>query len=210
MKFFVSGTDTNIGKTVATGWLARKYAAEGKSVVTQKLVQTGCAGVSEDILAHRKIMKCGLLDCDADFTTCKYVLRYPASPHIVAKMEGVEFDFDSIARNTAELEKKFDVVLVEGAGGLAVPLSDDFLTADYVVKYALPLWLVVPSKLGSLNHALLSLEYCARREIRLAGIVYNTFPKSLREIEDSTREYLFQYLKKNHPKAELLDMGEVK
>lgn len=79
--FFISGTDTGIGKTVATAALARKLAEAGENPVTQKLVQTGCGGVSEDIIAHRKIMGSGLLPEDLDFTTCPYVLKYPASPH---------------------------------------------------------------------------------------------------------------------------------
>ncbi|MBQ6534402.1 MAG: ATP-dependent dethiobiotin synthetase BioD [Opitutales bacterium] len=209
MKFFVSGTDTDIGKTVATGWLARRYAARGLSATTQKLVQTGCRGVSIDILEHRRIMGAPLTPFDESALTCRYVMGYPASPHIVAKMEGVKLDFDALARDTAELEKSFDVVLVEGAGGLMVPLEGDFLTIDYIKKYDLPLWLVAPSKLGSLNHALLSLEAVRARGIGLAGVVYNTYPPAPPEIENSTREFLAARLKKYFPEAELLDMGKV-
>ena len=187
MRFFVSGTDTGVGKTVATGWLAKRFSERGLRVVTQKLVQTGCSGVSEDIIEHRKIMGCGMLPCDLDFTTCRYVFKYPASPHLAASMEGVDMDFNLVSKDTDALESRFDAVFVEGAGGL-----------------------VVPSKLGSLNHALLSLDFCAARKIRLAGIVYNAFPKAPRQIEDSTREYLAETLKKDWPGAELLEMGEVK
>ena len=77
MKYFVSGTDTNIGKTVAVAWLAKKFASEGRKVVTQKLIQTGCEGISEDILAHRKITGSGLLPEDENRTTCRYVLKFP-------------------------------------------------------------------------------------------------------------------------------------
>lgn len=210
MKFFVSGTDTNIGKTAATGWLARRYAERGLKVATQKLVQTGCGGISEDILEHRRIMGCGVLPCDADFTTCRYVFKYPASPHLAAAMEGATLDFDALASDTAKLEEAFDVVLVEGAGGLGVPLKEGFTTADYIAKYAMPLWLVVPSKLGSLSHALMSLEYCASRGIKLAGIVYNTFPKAPAEIEKSTCEYLAAELARSWKGAELLELGELK
>ncbi len=210
MRFFVSGTDTGVGKTVATGWLAKRFSERGLRVVTQKLVQTGCSGVSEDIIEHRKIMGCGMLPCDLDFTTCRYVFKYPASPHLAASMEGVDMDFNLVSKDTDALESRFDAVFVEGAGGLAVPLKPGYLTADYVCGHSLPLWLVVPSKLGSLNHALLSLDFCAARKIRLAGIVYNAFPKAPRQIEDSTREYLAETLKKDWPGAELLEMGEVK
>ena len=131
-KIFVSGIDTNIGKTVAIGWLARNFMAQGKSVVTQKLIQTGCVGISEDILVHRKIMGVGILPEDSDGTTCKYVLRFPSSPHLACKLENVKLDLHSIAENTEKLARKYDVVLIEGAGGLMVPLTENVLTSDYI------------------------------------------------------------------------------
>ncbi len=209
MKYFVSGTDTNIGKTVAVAWLAKKFASEGRKVVTQKLIQTGCEGISEDILAHRKITGSGLLPEDENRTTCRYVLKFPASPHLACEMEGVEIDLEQLAKDAATLECGYDVVLIEGAGGLLVPLKKDFSTADYIVKNGIGLVLVVPSRLGSLNHALLSLEYCRARGINLAGIVYNTYPTAPKEIEDSTREYIKDYISKNFPDAEFWEMNFV-
>jgi len=208
-KYFVSGIDTGIGKTVATGWLAHRFAESGKRVITQKLIQTGCTGISEDIIEHRKIMGVGLFPEDEDFTTCKYVLKYPASPHLACAMENIVPDFDAINANTLRLAEKFNVVLVEGAGGLMVPLTEKFLTIDYIKKYGLPLMLVVSSRLGSLNHALLSLECARAAALKLAAIVYNTWPSAPREIEDSTRLYLKNYLASSYPDAEFLEMGRV-
>lgn len=208
-KYFVSGIDTGIGKTVATGWLARRFAESGRSVITQKLIQTGCVGVSEDIIEHRKIMGVGLFREDEDFTTCKYVLKYPASPHLACAMENVSADFDAVNANTLRLAEKFDIVIVEGAGGLMVPLTEKFLTIDYVKKYGLPLVLVVSSRLGSLNHALLSLECARAASLELAAIIYNTWPSAPREIEESTRLYLKKYMAARFPEAEFLEMGRV-
>ncbi len=208
-KIFVSGIDTNIGKTVAIGWLARNFMAQGKSVVTQKLIQTGCVGISEDILVHRKIMGVGILPEDSDGTTCKYVLRFPSSPHLACKLENVKLDLHSIAENTEKLARKYDVVLIEGAGGLMVPLTENVLTSDYIKENDLQLVLVVSSRLGSLNHALLSLEYCLKKPLKLYGIIYNTYPPEEKEIEDSTRGYLQDYLKKNFPCAKFMEMGKL-
>lgn len=208
-KIFVSGIDTNIGKTVAAGWLARNFMAQGKSVVTQKLIQTGCSGISEDVLVHRKIMGVGILPEDLDGTTCKYVLRFPSSPHLACKLENVKLDLGSIAENTEKLAQKFDVVIIEGAGGLMVPLTDGILTSDYVKENNLQVALVVSSRLGSLNHALLSLEYCLRKPLKLYGVIYNTYPTEEKEIEDSTRDYLRAYLSRNFPSAEFLEMGKL-
>ena len=79
---FVGGIDTDIGKTVATGWLAAKLMRQGFSVITQKIVQTGCTGISDDILVHRRLQNLPLLPEDTDGTTCPYLFGYPCSPQI--------------------------------------------------------------------------------------------------------------------------------
>lgn len=208
-KIFVSGTDTGVGKTAATGWLAKMEIEAGRTAATQKLVQTGCSGISEDILEHRRIMGVQLLPEDLDFTTCRYVAKFPASPHLAFAMEGRSVDYSRAAADGDMLEKKYATVFIEGAGGLLVPLAEGLLTADYVEEHSLPLALVVPSRLGSLNHALLSLEYCRDRGLELWGVVYNTYPQAPAEIEDSTRAYLKKYLAENFAPARFLEMGRV-
>lgn len=208
-KIFVSGTDTGVGKTAAVGWLAKMEIEAGRTAATQKLVQTGCSGISEDILEHRRIMGSGLLPEDLDFTTCRYVAKFPASPHLAFAMEGRSVDYSRAAADGDMLEKKYATVFIEGAGGLLVPLAEGFLTADYVAEHSLPLALVVPSRLGSLNHALLSLEYCRRRGLELWGVVYNSYPKAPAEIEDSTRAYLKKYLAEHFASARFLEMGRI-
>ena len=146
---------------------------------------------------------------DSDSTTCKYVLRFPSSPHLACRLENVKLDLRSIAENTEKLARKFDVVIIEGAGGLMVPLTEHVLTSDYIKENDLQVALVVSSRLGSLNHALLSLEYCLKKPLKLYGIVYNTYPKADKEIEDSTRDYLKAYLEKNFPGAKFLEMDKL-
>ena len=89
---FVSGIDTDAGKTYCTAWLANKLRAEGRSVITQKFIQTGCTGISEDILKHREIMGIEPQEVDKDGTTCPYVMTYPASPHLAAEIDHVVID----------------------------------------------------------------------------------------------------------------------
>ena len=89
---FVGGIDTDIGKTVATGWLAAKLMRQGFSVITQKIVQTGCTGISDDILVHRRLQNLPLLPEDTDGTTCPYLFGYPCSPHLAARMAGARID----------------------------------------------------------------------------------------------------------------------
>ena len=155
-------------------------------------------------------MGSGLLPEDLDFTTCPYVLKYPASPHLACAMEGVKIDFAKIDACTKRLSEKYSSVLIEGVGGLMVPLAEDYLVADFVADRNLPLVLVVPSRLGSLSHALLNFEVCERRGISVAGVVYNTFPAAPKEIENSTRDYLKRRLFASHPSAFFEEIGEIK
>ena len=83
---FISGIDTDVGKTIATGFYANKLSAQGLSVMTQKLVQTGCQGIADDIQTHRKIQNLPLQQWDLDGTTCRHIFSYPCSPHLAAKL----------------------------------------------------------------------------------------------------------------------------
>jgi len=155
---FISGIDTDCGKTIVTGLLAKFLQKTGKKVITQKLVQTGCSEISEDIETHRKIMNIGLLEEDKNHLTCPYIFQFPASPHLSAKIENTEIDIDKILNSTNKLLEKFDIVLIEGAGGLLVPITSNYSTIDFIAKNKYPIILVSSSKLGSINHTLLSLE----------------------------------------------------
>lgn len=169
----ISGIDTGVGKTVVTGLLARALLKAGRSVITQKPVETGGGGVSADILRHREIMDMPLQGVDRDGTTCSYLFGHPASPHLAAALEKKRIDVSVIDRATSQLQAKYDIVLMEGAGGLLVPLNEELLFADYLQERSYPLILVASSRLGSINHTLLSIEACKKRGLQLNGLVYN-------------------------------------
>lgn len=204
--FFVSGIDTSCGKTYITGLLAKMEMQKGKSVITQKFIQTGCEKISEDIEAHRKTMGVEFFPEDLDGTTCPYIFKFPASPHLSAKMENVEIDLDKISDCTKKLELKYDTVFVEGAGGLMVPVKEDFLTIEYVARENLPLILVASAKLGSINHALLSIEACLNYGVNLVKVVYNNYPKEDEKLSAETSSYIKKYLASRLPNCEFLEM----
>ena len=193
----VSGIDTGIGKTIATGLLARHFAEAGVRTITQKIAQTGCDGISEDIVKHRELMGIPLQEADLDGTTCPYVFRCPASPHLAAAMERREIDIMTIRRSTFKLQKLYDLVLLEGVGGLLVPLSADLLLADYIRDAGYGLVLVSSSRLGSINHTLLSLEACATRYIPVRGLIYNRFFDADEAIAADTRKVIAASLKRH-------------
>ena len=202
----VSGIDTGIGKTVATGLLAKTLLRQGKNVITQKIVQTGCEGIADDIVEHRRLMGIELQDVDLQGVSCPWIFRYPASPHLAARMEGREVDIMQIRRATFLLQKRYELVLLEGVGGLLVPLAPDLLFADYISSAGYSLLLVTTPRLGSINHTLLSLEACVKRGIPLKGVIYNCFENSEQPVVDDTRECIVRYLNKVGYAVPLLEL----
>ena len=201
-KLFIAGIDTDIGKTYATGLLAKYLLLNNKKVTTMKLAQTGCSGISEDISIHREIMEISLTKFDTDGTTCPYVFKFPASPHLAANMENEIIDVSKISKSIDILSSNFEYTLIEGVGGLMVPLNKDFTSLDFIKKENLDVILVSSPKLGSINHTLLSIDALKATNINLLGIIYNTFGDFTEEIKNDSINVFKQYLAKNsYPKT---------
>ncbi len=182
----IGGIDTDVGKSYVTGLLARYLLQQGQAVTTLKLVQTGCRETSDDIRLHRQLMGQPLTSFDLDGTTCPYLFPYPASPLLSAKMVGKVIEAAVLDRAMTTLQDNYQWLLVEGAGGLLVPLNDNLLLLDYLAAKALPLVLVGSPRLGSINHIRLSLEAIKSRNIPLLGLVYNLYGDHPREIVQDT------------------------
>ena len=208
--YFVSGIDTEIGKTYATGYLAKLWTVQGQRVITQKLVQTGNVDVSEDIAKHREIMGSGWFQEDHEKLTMPQIFSYPASPHLATRLDGRALDFAKIEAATKLLAERFDVVLLEGAGGLMVPLTTEILTIDYIAQHQFPVILVTSGGLGSINHTLLSLEALKHRGLDLYAVVYNLKDQSKDPIiSQDTAAYLKNYLMKHFPKAQWIELEKM-
>ena len=207
--YFISGIDTDAGKSFCAGWWARKLMDEGKRVITQKFIQTGNREFSEDIEVHRKLMGTGMLPEDLDHTTAPVIFSYPCSPQLAARIDGRDIDLNLIDEATHKLSERYDVVLVEGAGGLMVPVTDDFFTIDYVSSRNLPLVFVVHGALGSINHAILSLEAIKARGIKLACVLYNTFYDTDTMIAADTHGFIERYITRHFPGTEIVDVPKL-
>lgn len=203
---FVTGTGTDVGKSYATGWLARELNREGVSCITQKMIQTGNIGHSEDIDRHRQIMGTGLLEVDRQGITATEIFSYPCSPHLAAKIDKRPIDFIGIKDATDTLSRLYDVVLVEGAGGIMVPLKNEYLTIDYIKEFDLPVIVTIGGQLGSINHALLTLCMIENYDLDLFGVVYNPFFDKDKTICDDTKEYLQDWLAHHFPNAVWIGM----
>lgn len=208
--FFVTGIDTDIGKSIVCGLLARFLRSTKVNYISAKLVQTGCQDIAEDIITHRKLEGIDLLPKDIAQETCPYTFKFPASPHLSSEMEGRVIDPEHISKCVNKLAKSYDCVLLEGAGGLMVPLSRDLLTADFVAEQKYSLIVVSSSRLGSINHTLLTLEAALNRNIPIAGVVYNEFPEEKPAIAEDSKLIISDWLKSHNIDAPLIPSPQVK
>jgi dethiobiotin synthetase len=172
---FVTGTDTEIGKTLVSSALLLMGQRVGLTTLGLKPVAAGTELIdgewrNEDVDA---LAACSTEQPDLALRT-PYLLRTPAAPHIAAEMEGVHIDPAVIQSRVAQLRPSAQALVVEGVGGFRVPLTDDFDTADLGVALQLPVVLVVGLRLGCINQALLTYEAILARGLRLAVWVANS------------------------------------
>jgi dethiobiotin synthetase len=187
---FITGTDTDVGKTLITGLLARAFCEMGRSVITQKWVQTGCRTFNDtDIAVHLSLMNREVDEIKPFLPdVIPYRFKFPASPHLAARREKKRIDLRKIEQSHHALCQKFELVLAEGAGGLMVPVTPRVLFIDLVQKLRLPILLIVHNKLGCVNQALLNIEAIRRRKLNLLGLIFNNAENQNAEIlKDNVR-----------------------
>ncbi len=183
---FVTGTDTEIGKTLVSAALLTKLADAGYRAAALKPIAAGTlAGApvrtNEDIEQLRAAASVDLPLA----TICPWLLDAPMSPHLAAAREGVTITLPPILDAFVEAKTQADAVVIEGAGGFRVPLSEDFDTAEMAVALGLPMVLVVGLRLGCLNHAALTAEAIAARGLHLAGWVANVVDPTMAGLDDN-------------------------
>jgi len=174
MSLFVTGTDTEIGKTFVSSALLRGFARKGLRAAAMKPIAAGAFELNGKL--HNE--DADQLDAASNVLLppemrTPYLLKEPAAPHIAAALENVAFDIDHIVARHRQALTHADVVVVEGVGGFRVPLTATQDTADLAVALNLPVVLVVGMRLGCINHALLTADSIAARGLTLAGWVAN-------------------------------------
>ena len=173
-RYFVTGTDTEIGKTLIASALLHALALTGVRAAGMKPVAAGAEwrnGVWHNDDADQ-LAQAASLSLPTALST-PYLLREPAAPHVAAALEGVIIELGHILACYRMIEAQADAVVVEGVGGFCVPLSDTEDTADLAVQLGLPVVLVVGLRLGCISHALLTAEAIERRGLKIAGWVAN-------------------------------------
>lgn len=193
--FFITGTDTGVGKTVVTAGLAANLKQRGFNVGIMKPLQSGSEKTER-----------GLVSIDASYAmqvaeindpmeiVSPYRLEPPLAPRIAAEITGVTIDMDKISLAYRKLCERHDLILVEGAGGIMVPITGRFLMADLAILLDLPVLIVARPGLGTVNHTLLTVEYARSRGIQIAGIIINDFDQSKAGPAEKTNPGLIEEL----------------
>ncbi|MEK7679249.1 MAG: dethiobiotin synthase, partial [Deltaproteobacteria bacterium] len=172
--YFITGTDTGVGKTFVTALIASALKSMGLNVGVMKPVETGCKRKNNRLVPKDAFMLKQAACSPAPLSLiCPYAFNAPLSPHIASRLEGKRIDLRTIKKSFDKIQKQSDIVLVEGAGGIMTALTQKKTMADLAAYLGLPLIIVAPDRLGVINHTLLSIEAVRIRGLRIEGIVLN-------------------------------------
>lgn len=172
--YFVTGTDTEVGKTVASCALLQAANAQGFNAIGYKPVASGSEQTPEGLRNNDALLLQANSHVKLPYSMINpIVFEAPTSPHIMSEKMGLPIDFSVINQGLLDIQRQGDWVLVEGAGGWYTPLSAEKTYADWVIEQQLPVILVVGVKLGCINHALLTLEAIHAAGLLVAGWIAN-------------------------------------
>jgi dethiobiotin synthetase len=182
---FVTGTGTEVGKTVVAATIARTLVGEGLRVNVFKPAVTG---LDEGVETDYELLRRAASSAQSDEEIAPYRYGPPASPHLAAALEGEEIDPERLQRAAGAAAAGVDAIVCEGVGGLLVPLSHDYLLRDFATDLGYPLVIVAGPGLGAINHTLLTIEAARAAGLEIAAVVLNPWPQEPTEIERSNRE----------------------
>lgn len=175
---FITGTDTGVGKTIFSAALARLLKDKGVKVGVMKPVTTGCSEREGSLVSADAELLAWGAGLQVSPEIAPYLLREPIAPSAAAEMEHIKIEFSRIVAAYHRLSEKHDFVIVEGAGGLMVPLAGGLLVADLIKLLALPLLVVARPDLGTVNHTILTCFAARELGLDIRGSVINNFPDS--------------------------------
>ena len=180
MEYFITGTDTDIGKTFVTKGLALKFLNKNKKVGVYKPLQSGAIKTQDGFLAP-------------DIETVKkisekinlkysYLLEGEVSPALAARLANVKIDIEKIKKDFKEFSHQNDITLVEGAGGILAPITDGLLFIDLIKELNIPIIIVTMPFLGRLNHTLLTIQCAKTNGVKIKGLIINKIPENTNDL----------------------------
>ena len=179
--FFVTGTDTEVGKTLVSSALIVKLHEQKISAIGFKPVVAGTYKDKNGITLNEDLETLRIASnlSHSKLSLCPYVLDKPAAPHLVAAQQGLKLEMSMMTAAFQNIQKHADCIVVEGAGGLLIPLNQDEDLGGFAKKIDLPIIFVVGMKLGCLNHALLTYEAIKARNLKIAGWIANALEEEM-------------------------------
>ena len=185
--FFITGTDTEVGKTLVSGALILKLREQGKQAIGFKPVVAGTYQSTNGELLNEDLETLRIASglAPGQMNLSSYVLDMPVAPHLAAARKGIVLQLDIIMQSLLETQKHSDYLVIEGAGGLLIPLNDHENLGDLVQQISLPVILVVGMKLGCINHALLTQEAIKARGLKIAGWVANSLANEMPLLQEN-------------------------
>lgn len=196
---FITGTDTGVGKTYVAKGIARCLSGLGIDVGVMKPVETGCR------MQRRRLMPADAVQLlkaakaeDSLSLVNPYRFRRPLAPSVAAKLEGRKIDMRKIINAFSILSKRHDFMVVEGAGGIMVPIYKDYLFLDLAIDLGLPVLIIARPGLGTINHTLLTVSALRQREGAVIGIVINYAAKARQGLAEKTNPSVIERLSGVH------------
>ena len=181
---FVTGTDTGVGKTLISKLLIQYFVGQGDHVTPMKPVASGAIEKNEKLVNDDALILIEAANTDLDYSLVNpYVFKEPIAPHIAAEKNNIEIDISNLNTIYRKIEANADRVIIEGAGGWQVPLTNEISMADWVSENRWPVILVVGLRLGCINHARLTYLDILAKENKLAGWVVNTIDAEVLEAD---------------------------
>ena len=184
---FVTGTDTGVGKSIVAASICATLASRGERVAAFKPAVSGLDESSDLWLPDHELLAAAASAGQSADEVAPYRFGAAVSPHLAAEMEGTEVEPDRLRSSAEAAAGRGDVLVVEGVGGLLVPLSPDYLVRDFAVDVGLPVLIAASPGLGTINHTLLSIEAVLAAGLSPAGVVITPWPTEPTELERSNR-----------------------
>lgn len=171
---FITGTDTGVGKTIVAAGIARALKNQGINVGVMKPVATGAIKSGKELYSEDALFLKDSIKSDEPLSIINPIIYHPPlAPYTAAKMSGVKVDLKKIKKTYNYLKEKYNFLIVEGIGGIMVPLAHNYYVVDMIKEMDLPVVIVSRPGLGTINHTLLTLECAKINKLNVKGVIYN-------------------------------------
>ncbi len=183
---FITGTDTDVGKTIVAAGLALVLRSQGVRVGVMKPIATGCLDFGKRLVSADAAFLMEAAENEYTGYSSPSRFKHPVSPNVAADFEKKEVDLDQIRKAYASLEKKYDFIIVEGIGGLMVPINPRYYVTDLIREFKLPVVVVSKPGIGTINHTLLTVDAARIRGLDVKGIIFNRVPRTNLSLSEMT------------------------